>query len=80
MQKQGTGQMRENCCWVVGRWARNIGAKGKGKSLKGHILSGANRRAVWLVDPKMPTLVHSTDLLILPMLQAAIFGALCSHD
>jgi len=72
--------MRENCCWVVGRWARNKGAKGKRRSLKGQFLSGANRRTVWLVNPKMPTLVHSTDLFILHMLQAAIFGALCSCD
>jgi len=52
----------------------------KGRSLKGQFLSGANRRTVWLVNPKMPTLVHSTDLFILHMLQAAIFGALCNYD
>ena len=79
-QKQGTRWMRENYCWVVGRWARNKGAKGKERSLKGQFLSGANRRAVWLVNPKMLTLVHSMDLLILHMLQAAIFGTLCTHD
>jgi hypothetical protein len=72
--------MRENCCWVVERWARNKGAKGKGRSLKGQFLSGANRRSVCLVNPKMPTLVHSMDLSILYMLRAAIFGALCNRD
>lgn len=74
-QKRGTGWMRENCCWVVGTLARNKGVKGKGRSLKGHFLSGANRRAVWLVNPKM----HSTDPLILHVLHAANFGALCNH-
>jgi hypothetical protein len=46
-------------------WARNKGAEGKRKPLKGQFLSGANRRAVWLVDPKMLTLVQSTAPLIL---------------
>jgi hypothetical protein len=72
--------MREICFWVAGRWARNIGGKEKGRPLKGQFLSGANRRAVWLVDSKMLTLVHSMDLLILHVLQAAMLSTLCSHD
>jgi len=59
-------------CWGL---ARNKGVKGKGRPLKGHFLSGANRRSVWLVNPKM----HRTDPLILHVLLAAIFGALCNH-